>query len=84
MHVALATCNRSGMDPEDSLRAPTAKVSSGASGAARAAKAERRLWVPKRSAAAEIRPCKLFGQALSHVQCYVPRNTTRASTAFTP
>jgi len=21
---------------------------------------------------------------LSHVQCYVPRNTTRASTAFTP
>jgi hypothetical protein len=26
-----------------------------------------------------------FGsQTLSHVQCYVPRNTTRASTAFTP
>ena len=31
-----------------------------------------------------IRLCKLLGQALSHVQCYVPRNTTRASTAFTP
>jgi hypothetical protein len=26
----------------------------------------------------------LLGPALSHVQCYVPRNTTRASTAFTP
>jgi hypothetical protein len=25
-----------------------------------------------------------FGSALSHVRCYVPRNTTRASTAFTP
>lgn len=31
-----------------------------------------------------IRPCKLLGPALSHVRCYVPRNTTRASTAFTP
>ena len=31
-----------------------------------------------------IRPSKLLGQALSHGQCYVPRNTTRASTAFTP
>jgi hypothetical protein len=26
----------------------------------------------------------LLGQALSHVRCYVPRNTMRASTAFTP
>ena len=31
-----------------------------------------------------IRPCKLLRQALGHVQCYGPRNTTRASTAFTP
>jgi hypothetical protein len=27
---------------------------------------------------------RLAAIALSHVQCYVPRNTTRASTAFTP
>ena len=26
----------------------------------------------------------LLGQALGHVHCYVPRNTTRASTAFPP
>lgn len=31
-----------------------------------------------------IRPCRLLGPALSCVRCYVPRNTTRASTAFTP
>ena len=27
---------------------------------------------------------RFLRQALSHVWCYVPRNTTRASTAFTP
>jgi hypothetical protein len=31
-----------------------------------------------------VRPRKLLRQALSHVQGYVPRNTTRAATAFTP
>jgi hypothetical protein len=31
-----------------------------------------------------VRPRKLLRQALSRVQRYVPRNTTRASTAFTP
>lgn len=38
----------------------------------------------------EVRCCrqlgraKRLGQALSHAECYLPRNTTRASTAFTP
>jgi hypothetical protein len=41
-------------------------ICSGASRAVRAAKAERRLWVPKRSATADNQAMQTLGPALSH------------------
>ena len=49
-----------------------------------AAKAERPVSASKAVSYCRYSRRRLLRQAPSHVQCYLPRNTTRASTAFTP